>query len=154
MPMSLRASRLSRSEEHREPFTATDCPLSELKSGIRPELLAELHGNISKLRCSRCEETVDRGAEQTRCRGGGPLVKSVVDFGEPLPQKDLELSYEHSRKSDVFVASQAGHDCLDGSAKPLNRPTLPVPRMREDLRCLLANQSVWSVLGWFQIRTE
>ena len=27
-----------------------------LKSGIPPELLAELHGNITRLRCSRCEK--------------------------------------------------------------------------------------------------
>jgi NAD-dependent deacetylase len=32
------------------------------------------------------------------------LVKSVVDFGESLPQRDFMLSYEHSRKSDLFVA--------------------------------------------------
>jgi NAD-dependent SIR2 family protein deacetylase len=74
-----------------------------LKSGIRPDLLAELHGNIARLRCTRCEETVDREKGQTRCRCGGALVKSVVDFGESLPRKDLMLSYEHARKSDLFL---------------------------------------------------
>lgn len=74
-----------------------------LKSGIRPDLLAELHGNIARLRCSRCEETVDRREGRTHCRCGGALVKSVVDFGESLPRKDLMLSYEHAGKSDLFV---------------------------------------------------
>jgi len=74
-----------------------------LKSGIRPEQLAELHGNIAKLRCKRCEETVDRGEGRTQCRCGGALVKSVVDFGESLPRKDLTLSYDHAGKSDLFV---------------------------------------------------
>ena len=74
-----------------------------LKSGIRPEMLAELHGNIAKLRCRRCEETVAREEGRTRCRCGGALVKSVVDFGESLPRRDLMLSYEHARKSDLFV---------------------------------------------------
>jgi NAD-dependent SIR2 family protein deacetylase len=74
-----------------------------MKSGIRPELLAELHGNIARLRCSRCEETFNHEEGRTRCRCGGTLVKSVVDFGESLPQKDLMLSYEHARKSDLFV---------------------------------------------------
>ena len=74
-----------------------------LKSGIRPDLLAELHGNITRLRCSRCEETFSREEGRTRCRCGGTLVKSVVDFGESLPQKDLMLSYEHAGKSDLFV---------------------------------------------------
>jgi NAD-dependent deacetylase len=74
-----------------------------LKSGIRPDSLAELHGNIARLRCSRCEKTVDRVEGQPRCLCGGALVKSVVDFGESLPLKDLMLSYEHARKSDLFV---------------------------------------------------
>ena len=74
-----------------------------LKSGIRSDLLAELHGNITRVRCSRCEETVPREKGRTRCRCGGALVKSVVDFGESLPQKDLMLSYEHARRSDLFV---------------------------------------------------
>src|SRR4030043_2298322 len=53
-----------------------------LKSGIDPELLAELHGNISKLRCSRCEKTIDRSFNKTVCVCGGALVPSVVNFGQ------------------------------------------------------------------------
>lgn len=74
-----------------------------LKSGIKPELLAELHGNIAKLRCKNCGNLVSRSAAFKSCRCGGELVKSVVDFGESLPEKDLRLSFEHSRKSDLFV---------------------------------------------------
>jgi NAD-dependent deacetylase len=74
-----------------------------LKSGIRPELLAELHGNITKLRCRRCGETLERSADLVRCACGGELQDSVVNFGEPLPENDLRLSFEHSRKSDLFV---------------------------------------------------
>jgi mono-ADP-ribosyltransferase sirtuin 6 len=76
-----------------------------LKSGIRPDMLAELHGNMTRLRCSRCEQTVDRKEGGTRCRCGGTLVKSVVDFGESLPRRDLRLSYEHARKSDLFLVA-------------------------------------------------
>jgi NAD-dependent SIR2 family protein deacetylase len=74
-----------------------------LKSGIKPELLAELHGNIATLRCKTCGNLVNRSEAFKSCRCGGELVKSVVDFGESLPEKDLRLSFEHSRKSDVFV---------------------------------------------------
>lgn len=74
-----------------------------LKSGILPDLLAELHGNMTKLRCTRCGNTVDIGAAKKRCSCGGELVKSVVDFGESLPKRDLRLSFEHSRKSDLFI---------------------------------------------------
>ena len=74
-----------------------------LKSGIRPELLAELHGNMTKLRCSRCQQTIDQAVAKSRCPCGGSLVSSVVDFGQSLPEKDLALSFENSRKSDLFV---------------------------------------------------
>ena len=74
-----------------------------LKSGIRPELLAELHGNLSKMRCVECGETIDRSLSETTCQCGGNLVKSIVDFGQSLPEKDLMLSYHHSGKCDLFI---------------------------------------------------
>ncbi len=74
-----------------------------LKSGIHPELLAELHGNLSKMRCSECGETTDRSLGETTCQCGGTLVKSIVDFGDSLPEKDLMLSFHHSGKCDLFI---------------------------------------------------
>jgi NAD-dependent SIR2 family protein deacetylase len=74
-----------------------------LKSGIKPELIAELHGNITKLRCSRCGMVYDRLWGFTTCKCGGRLLSSTVDFGQPLPERDLMLAYEHSRKADLFV---------------------------------------------------
>lgn len=74
-----------------------------LKSGISPHLLAELHGNMTKLRCEECGHRVDRSLGQTRCGCGGELRDSVVNFGESLPERDLMLSFEHSRKSDLFM---------------------------------------------------
>jgi len=74
-----------------------------LKSGIKPELIAELHGNIAKLRCINCGNLISRSEASKSCSCGGKFVKSVVDFGESLPEKDLRLSFEHSRKSDLFL---------------------------------------------------
>lgn len=74
-----------------------------LKSGIRPDLLAELHGNIARLRCNRCKKTHPKTAGMDRCDCGGALASSVVDFGDSLPQKDLMDSYEHSRNCDLFI---------------------------------------------------
>ncbi len=74
-----------------------------LKSGIDPDILAELHGNVAKLRCQRCGEQVDRSAGADRCSCGGELKPSVVNFGQSLPQKELFDSYRHSQLSDVFV---------------------------------------------------
>jgi NAD-dependent deacetylase len=75
-----------------------------LKSGIRPEILAELHGNLTKVRCTSCDFKMDRVEGERQCPlCGGKLKSTVVDFGDSLPVKDLEESYEHSRRCDLFI---------------------------------------------------
>jgi NAD-dependent deacetylase len=75
-----------------------------LKSGIRPELLAELHGNLTRVRCAECGFTMDRIRDDEECPlCGGRLVSSVVNFGQSLPRKDLAESYQHSGKCDLFI---------------------------------------------------
>ena len=75
-----------------------------LKSGIKPELLAELHGNLTKVRCIQCEFKMDRVEGERECPlCGGKLVSTVVDFGDSLPAKDLAESYKHSQKCDLFI---------------------------------------------------
>ncbi len=77
-----------------------------LRSGIRPDLLAELHGNVTKLRCSHCEFLMDNLDDQIACPlCGGKLVSSVVNFGQSLPRKELDDSYCHSRHCDLFVVA-------------------------------------------------
>jgi len=75
-----------------------------LKSGIRQELLAELHGNTAKLRCTRCATQVDKSSGLETCSCGGELVNSVVNFGQSLPQKELLDSYRYSESCDLFLA--------------------------------------------------
>jgi NAD-dependent deacetylase len=75
-----------------------------LKSGIKPELLAELHGNLTKVRCEQCEFKMDRIEGESQCPlCGSNLVSSVVNFGQSLPAKDLTESYQHSQKCDLFI---------------------------------------------------
>lgn len=74
-----------------------------LKSGIRPDLLAELHGNIAKLRCRRCGTTMDKKHKTQTCQCGGSLNPSVVDFGQSLPEQDLMNAYHHSERADLFI---------------------------------------------------
>ena len=75
-----------------------------LRSGIKPDLLAELHGNITKLRCNRCEGEVDNFPDLVTCPFcGGKLASSVVDFGQSLPRKAIVDSYQHSETCDLFI---------------------------------------------------
>ena len=104
-----------------------------LKSGIRPDLLAELHGNIAKLRCTRCGKKVDKAAKVTVCSCGGDLVRSVVDFGESLPEKDLMLSFEHSRKCDLFVV-------VGSSLVVTPAADMPAEALRSGAKLVIINQ--------------
>jgi len=75
-----------------------------LRSGIRPDLLAELHGNTFKLRCSHCGFKCDSFPDLNACPiCGGRLVSSVVNFGDPLPRKEVEDSERHSQHCDLFI---------------------------------------------------
>jgi NAD-dependent deacetylase len=75
-----------------------------LKSGIQPELLAELHGNLTKVRCLSCDFKMDRVEGERTCPlCGGKLKSTVVNFGDSLPVKDLEESISHSNECDLFI---------------------------------------------------
>ena len=93
------------------------------RSGIRPELLAELHGNGQLLRCLRCDRRFTRQevgwdprrwgpgyrtqqpvAGQPACAAcSGRLISSVVNFGDPLPEQDLMLAEQHARACDLLL---------------------------------------------------
>ena len=93
------------------------------RSGIRPELLAELHGNGQLMRCLGCELLYTRQEVgwdtdqwgpgyrtqkplpgQPGCAVcGGRLISSVVNFGDPLPHKELELADQHACQCDLML---------------------------------------------------
>lgn len=93
------------------------------QSGIRPELLAELHGNGHLMRCMSCDRLYtcrEVGWDSQRWGPGyrtqkpfrdqpscpaceGRLISSVVNFGDPLPEKELMLAAEHSRRCDLML---------------------------------------------------
>ena len=94
------------------------------RSGIRPELLAELHGNGQRMRCLGCDRLCTRQEvgwdtgrwgpgyrtqkpvpRQPACPNcGGRLISSVVNFGDPLPPRELELAEQHARRCDLMLA--------------------------------------------------
>jgi len=93
------------------------------RSGIRPELLAELHGNGQLVRCLDCDRLYTRQEAgwdtgrwgpgyrtekplpgQPACSAcGGRLISSVVNFGDPLPQEEIALAGQHARRCDLML---------------------------------------------------
>jgi mono-ADP-ribosyltransferase sirtuin 6 len=105
-----------------------------LTSGIRPDLLAELHGNIARLRCNICEFLADNVGNPVPCPiCGGQMVSSVVHFGQSLPQQDLASAYWHSERSDLFL--------VVGSSLVVT-PAADMPRVaaRSGARLVIINQ--------------
>lgn len=77
-----------------------------LKSGIDPSRLAELHGNITKIRCRHCEFSMDNLGDMSICPlCGGEMKPSVVDFGQSLPQKALNEAVSQSQNCDLFMVA-------------------------------------------------
>lgn len=77
-----------------------------LKSGINPEVLAELHGNLTKLRCRKCGYKCDSFPDLKTCPlCKGQLRTSVVNFGDPMPADEVEKAEWHSQRSDLFIVA-------------------------------------------------
>ena len=92
------------------------------KSGIPFEKLAELHGNMYFMKCLECGKKLtfeEAGWDKKKFGSGyrtgrvrknqptcptcnGRLISSIVNFGDPLPDDELQESITRSQKSDVF----------------------------------------------------
>jgi NAD-dependent deacetylase len=96
-------------------------------------LLAELHGNVVRLRCQKCQTQVAKSLGLETCSCGGKLVSSVINFGDPLPQKDLEDAFWHSSQCDLFIV--VGSSLVVGPANEL-----PEVALRGRARLVIINQ--------------
>lgn len=93
------------------------------ESGIEPEILAELHGNGKLVRCLECDRQYTRQevrwdpnrfgpgyrtqkpvAGQPNCPNcGGRLISSVVNFEDPMPEKELNTASWHAQICDLML---------------------------------------------------
>jgi mono-ADP-ribosyltransferase sirtuin 6 len=124
-----------------------------LESGILDENLAELHGNKNYLVCLNCLEKYTHkeanwdprrwGAGyrtskplegQPKCpQCSGRLISTVVNFGDPLPEKDYIESREHSEKADVYLI-------IGSSLVVTPAADLPVIAIENNAKVILINK--------------
>lgn len=94
-----------------------------IKSGIKPELIAELHGNYTIMKCFDCDTRYTREEigwnrqihgrghrneisqkNQPKCpKCDGRIISSVINFNDPMPEKEMALSKEHTNKCDLMI---------------------------------------------------
>ena len=94
-----------------------------LKSGVNPDLLVELHGNHSLFKCTSCDSrfTVQELHWNKELYGpgyrkdepfpdqpccpycGGRVISTIVNFGDPMPSKELQTAIFHAKRADVFL---------------------------------------------------
>jgi len=75
-----------------------------LTSGIREDLIAELHGNVTLARCQDCGKKYAKTWDRpNKCSCGGAIKSFIIKFGDKLPKEELKLSYKHSKMADVFL---------------------------------------------------
>jgi len=88
------------------------------KSGVNPNLLAELHGNSNIEKCDKCGKQYLRdyrvrnankvsdhltGRKCSKPKCGGNLHDSIINFGENLPTRDLDLGFSNAEKADLCL---------------------------------------------------
>lgn len=75
-----------------------------LASGIRDELIAELHGNLTLARCQQCGKKHAKTWDRPNiCYCGGHITSFIIKFGDVLPKEELDKSLKHSKLADVFL---------------------------------------------------
>jgi NAD-dependent deacetylase len=100
---------LAQMERHVPEFTLITQNVDGLHRKAGSVSLLELHGNLQRVKCSRCGMQAD-GWDQSadgvpKCPAcGGLLRPDVVWFGESLPRGELEAAVEAARSCDVFFS--------------------------------------------------
>ncbi|KAM0430001.1 hypothetical protein ACHAPT_006007 [Fusarium lateritium] len=99
-------------------LVSQNCDGLHRRSGIRPDMISELHGNSNREFCIDCgydyirdfravatyEKSVHdhlTGRICTRC--GGHLHDSIINFGEDLPAEAFQLATDNAEKADLCL---------------------------------------------------
>ena len=88
------------------------------RSGLDPKCLAELHGNTNMEHCLKCgskfmrdyrtrtakavhDHLTGRTCDDPKCHG--PLVDSIINFNEDLPEDELDSAFENAKLADLCI---------------------------------------------------
>lgn len=104
-----------------------------MRSGVRRNNLAELHGNVLIDECPKCKNKFIRSdpvpTVGTKLTGGtcknrlrscrGKLVDTILDWEGNLPDDDLELSIMHSTIADLNIGLGSSFQIMPSGKLPL-----------------------------------
>ncbi len=115
---------LAELESHYPDFTLITQNIDGLHHQAGSKNLFEVHGNISKNKCFECGEpfTGEINLESEglpKCHCGGRIRPDVVWFGEMLPEKALEESFEASGRAELFLSVGTSGIVYPAAAMPL-----------------------------------
>ena len=87
-----------------------------IRSGVPRDKIAELHGNTTIEICEKCGTVYCRDFDVVRPRlhktgrncsikdCNGDLVDTIINFGENLPEKELNAARDNTKKGDLCIA--------------------------------------------------
>ncbi|WP_287585519.1 Sir2 family NAD-dependent protein deacetylase [Candidatus Borrarchaeum sp.] len=138
-----------------------------LKSGIPSDVLAELHGNHALIKCLNCDARFSKQeigwdelihgkgyrterprSNQPKCpHCNGRIVSSVVNFNDPMPEKEMRDSDTHSRKCDVMLV-------VGSSLSVSPAADFPVIAKRSGATLIIVNMGATQLDGLADVRIE
>ena len=117
------------------------------KSGIPKGKISELHGNTNLEKCESCgreymrdyrvrnaqkvhDHRTGRKCDDPQCRGH--LRDSIINFGENLPELDLETGFNNGRLADL-------HLCMGSSLRVTPAADIPVETYNNGGQLVIVN---------------